>query len=123
VSSTRTLTTFLGWCTVINFSLLILAGLVWMILKDGVAGFGAPMFGVTEAELKVTFMRVLLQYRAGIVLFNLVPWIALKIMAGTAAPRQWATTEQRLVVGSSARVAKIPGRAFSSTAAAVIVHT
>jgi hypothetical protein len=61
VSSTRTLTTFLGWCTVINFSLLILAGLVWMILKDGVAGFGAPMFGVTEAELKVTFMRVLLQ--------------------------------------------------------------
>jgi len=55
--------------------------LVWMILQDGIVGFGAPLFGVTEAELKVTFLRVLLQYRAGIVLFNLVPWVVLKIMA------------------------------------------
>ena len=81
----KTLTTFLGWCTVINFSLLILGGVAWMILKDGVVGFGAPLFGVTEAELKVTFLRVLLQYRAGIFLFNLVPWVVLKIMAGTTA--------------------------------------
>jgi len=85
VNSMKTLTTFFGWCTVINFSLLILAGVAWMVLKDGVAGLGAPMFGVTEAELKVTFLRVLLQYRAGIFLFNLVPWVVLKIMAGTTA--------------------------------------
>ncbi len=61
--------------------------LAWMVLKDGVVEFGAPLFGVTEADLKVTFLRVLLQYRAGIFLFNLVPWVVLKIMAGTIATR------------------------------------
>ena len=84
MNSMKTLTTFLGWCTVINFSLLILGGLAWMIVREGAVGFSAPLFGVTEAELHVTFLRVLLQYRAGIFLFNLVPWIVLKIMARTA---------------------------------------
>ena len=85
VNSMKTLATFLGWCTVINFSLLILGGLAWVILKDGVVAFGAPLFGVTEAELKVIFLRHLLQYWAGIFVFNLVPWVVLKIMARTAA--------------------------------------
>ena len=31
--------------------------------------------------MKATFLRVLMQYRAAIVVLNLVPYIALKIMA------------------------------------------
>jgi len=81
MDSMETLTTFLGWCSVINIGLLILAGLSWMALKDIVGPLATRLFGVAEAEMKVTFLRILLQYRIGIVLFNIVPWIALKIMA------------------------------------------
>jgi len=77
----RTLTRFLGWCTVINLGVLLLTAVVWTILNDVVAELWAPLLGVTGTELKEAFVRVLLQYRAGIVLFNLVPWVALKIIA------------------------------------------
>ena len=86
MKSMRTLTTFLGWCTVINISLLIFAGFGWFALKDHASGLGAEMFGVSEADIKTTFLLVLLQYRTGIFLFNLVPWIALKVMARTGTP-------------------------------------
>lgn len=46
----------------------------------------APLLGVTEAELKEAFVPVLLQCRAGIVLFNLVPWVVLRIMARDPGP-------------------------------------
>jgi hypothetical protein len=37
-------------------------------------------FGSSQEELKVTFLMVLLQYRAAIFILNLVPYVALKIM-------------------------------------------
>ncbi len=81
MNSIEALATFFGWCTVINFGLLLFAGLFWILAKEGVGVFAARMFGVTTEELKVTFVSVLMQYRAAIVLLNLVPYIALKIMA------------------------------------------
>ena len=81
MNSIETLTTFLGWCTVINIGLLLFAVLAWIPMKEVLAEFGGRMFGVTKEELKVTFLRVLMQFRAGIVVLNLVPYVALKIMA------------------------------------------
>ena len=81
MDSIDTVTTFLGWCTVINIGLLLLAGVLWMLVKEPISGLGTKMFGVTKEELKATFLRVLLQYRAAIIVLNLVPYIALKIMA------------------------------------------
>ena len=75
-----TLATFFGWCTVINIGLLFFGGIAWILLKESVSGFGASMFGVTKEEIKATFLRVLLQYRAAIIILNLVPFIVLKIM-------------------------------------------
>ncbi len=81
MNSMETLTTFLGWCTVMNIGLLVLGGLAWILVKEFVSELGAMMFGVTKEELKVTFFRVLMQFRAAIVILNLVPYVALKIMA------------------------------------------
>ncbi len=80
MNSIQTLATFFGWCTVINFGLLLFAGLAWILLKEVVAGFAGALFDVTEAEMKTTFLRVLMQYRAAIVLLNLVPYVSLSIM-------------------------------------------
>ena len=81
MNSIETLTTFFGWCTVINFGLLFIGGLFWILIKEGASGFAATMFGVTKEEVKAAFFRGLMQYRAAIFILNLVPFIALKIMA------------------------------------------
>ncbi len=80
VNSIQTWATFFGWCTVINFGLLLVGGFAWILLKEVGAGFVGALFDVTEAEMKTTFLRVLMQYRAAIVLLNLVPYVSLKIM-------------------------------------------
>ena len=81
MNSIEILATFFGWCTVINFGILLIAGLFWILVKEGIGELAAMMFGVTKEDMKVTFFRVLMQYRAAIIILNLVPYIALKIMA------------------------------------------
>ena len=77
----QALATFLGWCTVINIGLLLLAGLFWIVGKDGLSKIVATMFGVTHEQVRVTFLSALMQYRAAIFVLNLVRYFALKIMA------------------------------------------
>ena len=80
MNSIKTLATFLGWCTIINFGILLFSGLAWMLVNEGVSQLGASMMGLTAQEVKVAFFNGVMVYRAGIFLFNLVPYIALKIM-------------------------------------------
>lgn len=81
MTSIETLATFFGWCTVINIGALLLGGSAWILGKTFFSELAAPLFGVTTEELKATLLRVLLQYRAAIVILNLVPFIVLKIMS------------------------------------------
>ena len=80
MNSIRSLATFFGWCTVINLGILIFAGVAWTLAHDGISQVGAGMMGITAEQLRLAFIDNLMLYRAGIFLFNLVPYIALKIM-------------------------------------------
>jgi len=75
-----TLTTFLGWCSVINIGFLILALVLWVPLKNSVSKFGASLFDVTEEDIKRIFLRKLMLYRLLFFFFNIVPYVALKLM-------------------------------------------
>jgi hypothetical protein len=75
-----TLTTFLGWCSVINIGCLILAFVLWIPLKNSVSRFGASLFGGTEEDLKLIFLNKLMLYRLLLFFFNIVPYVALKLM-------------------------------------------
>ena len=77
-----TLTTFLGWCTVINFGFLVFAGLGIIGMRGWIAGIHGKMFGLDEATLSLQYFQYLGRFKSVIVIFNAVPWIALKIMAG-----------------------------------------
>ncbi len=77
----ETTATFFGWCTVINIGCLVLAGSFWILAKEVFSKFGATFFEVTKEDLKVTFLRVLMQHRAAIFILNIVPYFALKIMS------------------------------------------
>jgi len=81
--SLETLTTFFGWCTVINIGIL-LAFLIAMsvIKKDGFfITVTVKIFGNTQEDTVATMFRVFQQYRLLFAMFNLVPYFALKIMA------------------------------------------
>jgi len=76
MTSVETLTTFFGWCTVINL------GLMLSLLARGffVRRFAASVFGVSEEQVRTAYLNVLMQYRSAILILNLAPYIALKIM-------------------------------------------
>ena len=76
----ETLATFLGWCTVLNIVVVILMHIVIGILRDFIGEVAEGIFGVTQEQTNVTLLRVVAQYRIAIAMFNLVPYIALKIM-------------------------------------------
>ncbi len=81
MNSIQTLATFFGWCTVINIVFIVIVFALSNFLHDFIGRVMAKIFGVSEQAAKETLLRVLMQYRVAVIVFNLVPYIALKIMA------------------------------------------
>ena len=83
MNSIDTLTTFLGWCAVINLGILLTFALLMSVMnKDGfLVKFSVRIFGNTKEDTLATLFRVFQQYRLLFIVFNVVPYIALKIMA------------------------------------------
>ena len=81
MNSIETLATFFGWCTAINFGIILLGVSFFGVAHEWAGRISAKVFGVTNEEAKATFFRVFQQYRLALVVLNIVPYIALKIMA------------------------------------------
>ena len=79
--SIETLMEFLGWCTVINTGLLLLSTTMLMAMRGWLVMVHARMTGVSEADLPRLYLEYLGNYKILIIVFNLVPYAALKIMA------------------------------------------
>lgn len=79
--SIELITAFLGWCTLINVVALCLATLALMVMKGRVSAIHARMFGLNETELQPAYFAYLGNYKIAILMLNLVPWLALQIIA------------------------------------------
>ncbi|NND65971.1 MAG: hypothetical protein HKN19_00160 [Halioglobus sp.] len=79
--SVAELTTFLGWCTVINFALLLIIAACISLMSDFMKGVHSSMYHVPESELDAIYFTYMANYKLLIFIFNLVPWFALKVMA------------------------------------------
>ena len=77
----QTIATFFGWCTVINLVVLIVFFIVASAFHDRIGRILARLFGVSETAARETMLRVFMQYRLAFAVLNLVPYIALKLMA------------------------------------------
>ncbi len=75
------LTAFFGWCTVINGLMLILATTALVFAGDSVARIHSRMFGMDAGELPKLYFDYLGRLKTLILVFNLVPYFALKIIA------------------------------------------
>lgn len=72
---------FLGWCTLINYGILTFATLMLVSSAGNWAkGIHLKLFGFTEEQLDEKYFDFLSNYKLAIFVFNLVPYIALKII-------------------------------------------
>lgn len=71
---------FFAWCAVINYAILIL----WCALTlwaPGWVSIATKWFGLTEEQFKSLNYAGISFYKLCIILFNLAPYLALRIMA------------------------------------------
>jgi hypothetical protein len=73
-------TTFLGWCSVINIGMILLFGVIIMVLRERIMHIHSSLLGVEKGQLPAIYMEFIGRYKAMTVFFNIVPYIALKIM-------------------------------------------
>ncbi len=74
------LTAFLAWCTVINVIVLVLSALALWSMGCHVVRLHSRMFGLSENAVCEQYFRFFATYKILIVMFNLVPYLALRII-------------------------------------------
>jgi len=81
MNSIEMLRDFFGWCSVINIGLLVVSSLMLMFMRGWITKIQAKMFGVRETDLSRIYINFLGNYKLLIFVFNLVPYIALRIIS------------------------------------------
>ena len=75
------LTELLGWTTVINVAVLLLSTLGVVAMRDTIAAIHSKLFGLDEKDLGRAYFQYLALYKIAIIVLNIAPYIALKIIA------------------------------------------
>jgi hypothetical protein len=73
-------TVFLGWCTVINISIYVFSALFIVLFKSFITGLHSALVGMDASELPSLYFKYLGNYKVSILVFNLTPYIALRLM-------------------------------------------
>lgn len=76
-----TLTSFFGWCSVINIGLLTFTTAILWLLGDWARSIQSRMFSVDKDTLSDLYITWLGNFKLAIIVFNIVPYFALKLMA------------------------------------------
>ncbi|QBY04942.1 hypothetical protein E2K93_11355 [Thalassotalea sp. HSM 43] len=71
---------FFGWCTVINAIFLILAWLIMQVFAEPIKALHRRMFTLDDETLQCVYFKFFGYYKLAIYVFNLAPYIALKLM-------------------------------------------
>ncbi len=70
----------LAWSTAINLGMLVVASVMLVGARKSLSGIHARMFGLTEEEVCRQYFQYLARYKMTILVFNLVPYIAILII-------------------------------------------
>jgi len=79
--SIEMLRSVLGWCAVINYGVLLLWFLFFMSAHDWMHRFHSRWFRLPVEQFDTIHYAAMAIYKVGIILFNLVPYVALLIVA------------------------------------------
>lgn len=75
------LTAFVGWASVINTTILLLSTIGLIAMRGAITGIHSKLFGLDEKDLGRAYFQYLGQYKIAIIVLNITPYIALKIIA------------------------------------------
>jgi len=73
-------TAFLGWTTLINIVLLALMTVALIVAQERVTAIHAKLFSMDQASIKSQYFHFLSNYKLLITVFNLAPYLALRII-------------------------------------------
>ena len=76
----ETLTTLLGWSTVINWGILFLWFLMMVIARNWVYQVHTQWFNINKERFEEIHYQLMGLYKLMIILFNLVPYIVLRVV-------------------------------------------
>lgn len=76
----RTLRDFLKWCTMINVILLLFSSLMLLAMGDFIHALHGQLFHMTKESFDVVIYSLLGGYKILILVFNLIPYVALRIV-------------------------------------------
>ena len=79
----ETVREFLGWCTVINVGVFFLGVIKVLAIRDWASKVHAKMFQDDEASVRQDYFLYFAHYKIAIIVFNLVPYIALSVMVNS----------------------------------------
>ena len=79
--SLEQLTAFFGWCTFLNIGLLVFSTIILIVLKDPISSIHSKLFGIEKEKLQSLYIHFLAYYKIAIIMFNLTPYITLKLIA------------------------------------------
>jgi hypothetical protein len=74
------ITVFFGWCTVVNMFIYTFSALFIIVFKDFTTSLHSKLMGMNASELPLLYFTYMGNYKIGIIIFNLTPYIALKLM-------------------------------------------
>jgi hypothetical protein len=78
--TTEVLTELLGWASAINIVILIFSTLSLIAMRGAVSKIHSKLFGLDEKDLGRAYFQYLAQYKIAIIVLNIAPYVALKIM-------------------------------------------
>ncbi len=76
-----TVISFLGWCAVLNIGLLVFAAFILVVFNAQVKTLHVKYITLDPADLNTIYFSFLGRYKLAIIMLNLVPYWALKIIA------------------------------------------
>ena len=74
------LTAFFGWCTVINIGLLLFSTLMVSLVRDFAINMHSKIFNLDPETLPAMYFDYLGRLKLLMIVFNLVPYLALRII-------------------------------------------
>lgn len=77
----HTLSTFLGWCIAINIAILALSSICILAFQDSIKKIHSKLLGLDTELLGPLYFQYLGNYKLAVLIFNIVPYIALRIIA------------------------------------------
>ena len=77
---TELMTSFLGYCAVINMGFLLLSTVMILIFKKQVIEIHASMFGVKEKKFPKMYFKYLANFKLLVIVFNITPYLVFKFI-------------------------------------------